>query len=133
MFVRDFRTTVPNEPGTSFQAAEFTFTFQGVNETTKSNGDVDSIAVFGVAKNGRQAGTIEPSILFHARQNQTTRHVDIISEPLRDVFFIFEGMDASGNLSVNVLFNPLVSWAWFGFALLIAGTTIAVWPKKAAA
>lgn len=133
MFVQDVKQSFPDQPGASFEVDEFTFTYQGIREEQRTNGDVNTLADFQVKKNGQAAGVLSPGILFHARQNQTTRNVDIIYEPLRDVFFIFEGTDEAGNIAVNVLINPLISWVWVGFVLLIAGTSIAMWPKKAAA
>ena len=131
-FVRDLSYTVPNQPGQSFQAEEYTFTYLGLREEPKPNGDVSTFADFGVSKSGRDLGTISPSILFHSTQNQTTLNVDIITEPLRDIFFIFEGLDQTESLSINVKINPLIWFAWFGFILLNVGTVIAVWPKRTA-
>jgi cytochrome c-type biogenesis protein CcmF len=130
MFVLDIRETVPPTPGTTFEAAGYTFTFVEVGESTRPNGDVDTISVFDVSKGGSSKGTIQPSILFHSTQGQTTRNVDIIYEPLRDVFIIFEGTNDDGSLSMNLKVNPLISFAWVGFLFTIIGTTIAVWPKK---
>jgi cytochrome c-type biogenesis protein CcmF len=132
-FVRDIKTTLPDEPGASFEAADYTFTYMGVREETLSNGDVETYADFDVSKDGRDLGTHSPSILFHNVQNQTTLHVDIRSEFLRDVFFIFEGTDQTGNISVNVKINPLIWFAWVGFIILNIGTVIAMWPKRARA
>ncbi|GAB4276640.1 MAG: heme lyase CcmF/NrfE family subunit [Coriobacteriia bacterium] len=129
-FVRDVKTVLPDTPGQSFEVLDYTFTYQGLREETKPNGDVETYADFQVTKGGRDKGVISPSILFHAVQNQTTLHVDIIEEPLRDVFFIFEGTDQTGNISVNVKVNPLIWFAWAGFIILNIGTVIAVWPKR---
>jgi cytochrome c-type biogenesis protein CcmF len=132
-FVRDIRATLPEESGQAFEATDYTFTYMGLREEPRPNGDVATYADFTVAKDGRAVRTISPSILFHATQNQTTLNVDIISEPFRDVFFIFEGLDQDGNLSLNVKINPLIWWAWIGFIVLNVGTVIAVWPKRAVA
>ena len=43
------RETVPPTPGSSFEAAGYTFTFREVTESTRPNGDVDTIAVFDLA------------------------------------------------------------------------------------
>jgi len=130
MFVDDYQFDLPDEPGQSIEAADYIFTYQGISEEVKSNGDVDTIAVFSASRDGKVVDSLEPSILYHASQGQTTRNVDIVFEPLRDIFFIFEGTNQDGSLSIEVKVNPLISWAWVGFVLLIIGTTLAVWPKK---
>jgi cytochrome c-type biogenesis protein CcmF len=56
----------------------------------------------------------------------------VLSEPLRDIFVVWEGSEA-GNMSVNVKVNPLIWFAWGGFGILLLGTTLAMWPKKRAA
>ena len=132
MFVLDVKTGIPAEEGASFEASDYEFTFQGTREVRKENGDVELFADFTVLKDGGSRRTISPSLLTHFVQNQTTLNVDIIYEPLRDVFFIFEGGDETG-ISVNVKINPLISYVWLGFFLTIVGTTVAVWPKRAAA
>ena len=35
-------------------------------------------------------------------------------------------------MSVNVKINPLIWFAWGGFGLLMLGTLLAAWPKRAA-
>ncbi len=122
-----------DEVGESFEAADYMFTYEGTREVVKINGDVDAIADFSVSKDGRYERTVSPSILYHDKQGQTTRHVDIVFEPLRDVFVIFEGVDHDGGLSLNVLVNPLIWFVWFGFILTIVGSALAAWPKKARA
>ena len=43
----------------------------------------------------------------------------------------FEGTDpTTSKLQINVKINPLISFAWFGFLLLIIGTSLAAWPRK---
>ncbi len=131
MFVDDLTFNVPNEPGAQVEAGGYTFVYEGLREETKVNGDVSTVAQFAVLEDGAREGTLEPSILYHARQGQTTRNVDIVYEPLRDVFFIFEGLNQDDTLAVNIKVNPLISFAWLGFAVLTLGTTLAVWPKRA--
>ena len=131
MFVRDIRLTIPDEIGRSFSIEEYVFTYQGTSEVRMINGDTEEFAGFTVVRDGETAGVIEPSIRSFALQGQDTRNVDILVEPLRDLFFIYEGTDEAGNLSINVLINPLVTYVWVGFALLILGSQLAAWPKKA--
>ncbi len=47
---------------------------------------------------------------------------------------VWEGNQANAEgveqLSVNVKINPLIWFAWGGFALLLFGSALAAWPKK---
>ena len=131
MYVRDVRLQVPEQAGASFQVDDYTFTFQGLDEETLPNQDVVSRATFAVARDGRPVGTVDPGVTQFARQGQTRLDARVLSEPLRDIFVVWEGSEA-GQMSVNVKINPLIWFAWGGFGLLMLGTLLAAWPKRAA-
>lgn len=129
MFVDDVKASVEEEQGAKFEAGGYTFTYLGFNQEDLPNGDVNSVVAFDVSKDGKAIGTVTPAQVQYAAQEQTRLNVDVIVQPLRDVFVIFEGADDNG-IAMNVKINPLISWAWAGFILTIIGTTIAVWPKR---
>ncbi|MDZ4168082.1 MAG: cytochrome c biogenesis protein CcsA [Coriobacteriia bacterium] len=129
MYVRDVRLTVPETPGAQFKVDNYDFTFQGIEEKTLPNGDVVAKATFGVEKNGRSVGTVDPGLTQFARQDQTRLDAKVLMEPLRDIFVVWEGSE-SGQMSVNVKVNPLIAFAWGGFAILMLGSALAAWPKK---
>lgn len=129
MFVDDIKATVENKPGSTFQAGAYTFTFEGSDEQTLPNGDVVTEATFALDKDGKPAGKVNPGQISFYRQGQTKLNADVTIEPLHDVFVVLEGADEN-TLSLNVKINPLISWAWFGFALTILGTGLASYPKK---
>ncbi len=132
MYVRDVRLNVPEEVGTDFVVDDYRFTFQGIRENKLANGDVVADASFAVEKDGKPVGTVAPGLTQFAIQGQTRLNARVLSEPLRDIFVVWEGSEA-GNMSVNVKVNPLIWFAWGGFAILLLGTTLAMWPKKRAA
>jgi cytochrome c-type biogenesis protein CcmF len=132
MFVRDIKLTVPVKPGASVEAGGYTLVFKSVEQNTLPNGDVDTKAIFAVNRNGKTVGTLEPGQLAYAVQGQTRLNASVVSEPLRDVFVALEGQDEN-QLSLNVKINPLIWFTWVGFAILLLGTTVALWPRGAAA
>ncbi len=132
MFVNDVKATVAEKPGEKFEAGGYTFTFKSVDQQTLPNGDVDTRLLFDVSRDGRVIGTVNPGQLRFARQGQVRLEAAVISEFLHDIFVVFEQASEEG-LAMNVKINPLISWAWFGFALTIIGTVLAMWPKRAAA
>jgi cytochrome c-type biogenesis protein CcmF len=131
MFVDDISVKVPAKQGEKFSVDRYTFTYQGLDETELPNGDQTATAKFAILKDGKPAGQIEPGQTSFATQGQTRLNAAVKSELLRDVFVVFQGMEDE-QLSINVKINPLISFAWFGFALMLLGTTIAVWPKRGA-
>jgi len=49
--------------------------------------------------------------------------------PLEDLYIILAGFDSkAGTATLKVIINPLIVWLWIGFAILIVGTLIAVFP-----
>lgn len=130
MYVRDVRTTIPDQPGTEMTVEDYTFVYQGVDQVQKENGDVEFTSNWEVKRDGESLGTISPGQTQFARQQQTRLNADVLSEPLRDIFVVFEGVDETGNLSMNVKINPLIWFAWGGFGLLMIGSALAAIPRS---
>ena len=66
-----------------------------------------------------------------ATTQQTRTDAKVLSEPLRDIFVTLQSVDDSG-LHINVKINPLISFSWAGFIVLLLGTALATWPKSGA-
>ena len=128
MFVMDQTFTIADTPGTTFTVDRYVFNYQGVDETTLPNGDTNSTLKLAVTKDGKSIGIMTPGQTQFAQQQQSKLNAKVLSEPLRDIFVVFQGAD-NGKLTINVKINPLISFAWGGFMLLIIGTTLAAWPK----
>ncbi|MBE0477022.1 MAG: cytochrome c biogenesis protein CcsA [Coriobacteriia bacterium] len=131
MFVDDVTARVPQTVGSSFDAGGYTFTYTGFDQNQLANGDMVSEVFFDVVKDGRKVGVVSPGQRQFAVQNQTRLNVDVLVQPLRDVFVVFEGAEGE-EFAMNVKINPLISYAWVGFLLLCVGTVLAVWPKRTA-
>lgn len=129
MYVRDVQFTVPDQPGAMMDISDYHFKYQGIEQETLANGDGELSANFDVIRGERTLGTVKPSITSFATQGQTRLNAVVLSEPLRDIFVVFQGMNGD-NLSVNVKINPLIWFVWSGFIILLMGTTLAAWPRK---
>jgi cytochrome c-type biogenesis protein CcmF len=129
MFVNEVLPVVANEPGAQFQVEEYVFTFNGIVEEQLANQDVVTATEFTVTKNGSPVGTVTPGQISFFQQQQTKLNADVLVEPLRDVFVVFQGA-TEDEISMQVKINPLISWAWVGFLLTIIGTALASWPRK---
>jgi cytochrome c-type biogenesis protein CcmF len=132
MFVRDMKVEIPTTPGSSAQAGGYALVFRSSNQTTLANGDQKTTVVLDVTRNGKPVGTLEPGQIAYAIQGQTRLNAAVLSEPLRDIFVAFQG-EQNNVLVLNVKINPLIWFTWIGFAILLLGTTIALWPRGAKA
>lgn len=129
MFVDEVLTTVPDQVGSTFEVQNYVFTYQGITEDQLPNGDVESRLAFDVTKDGKPIGSVTPGQISFAQQQQTKLEASVIVEPLQDVFVVFQNFQDSA-ISMQVKVNPLISWAWVGFVMMIVGTSLAAWPKK---
>jgi len=129
MFVRDVNVMIDDVPGQTIDISDYTLTYQKYTDETLANGDGESTAYFDVTRDGKYVGVVKPSITYFATQGQTRLNARVVSEPLRDIFVVFQGMQ-DGQLSMNVKINPLIWFVWVGFGLLLAATALASWPKK---
>jgi cytochrome c-type biogenesis protein CcmF len=130
MFVQDQSFTVADQPGSTFSMAGSTFTYRGYTDEKLANGDMTSRMLLDVSRGGRQIGRIEPGLtefVNRSEDQRLRRDAQVLSEPLRDTFVVFEGASEAG-LTFNVKINPLISLTWGGFALLLLGTALAAWP-----
>jgi cytochrome c-type biogenesis protein CcmF len=128
MFVRDIKIQMPTTPGATAGAGGYTLVFKSVQQNTLPNGDQETKAFFDVTRNGRTVGTLEPGQLAYAVQGQTRLNASVLSEPLRDIFVSLESQ-TENQISLNVKINPLIWFTWIGFAVMLLGTTVALWPR----
>ena len=129
MFVRDIAVVIPDRAGETIEIADYTLIYQDRVEEQLANGDNQMTVNFAVERDGRSVGTVSPSMTEFALQGQTRLNASVTSEPLRDIFVVFQGMQ-DGMISMNVKINPLIWFVWAGFGLLLIGTMLAMWPKK---
>ena len=82
---------------------------------------------------GKPAGMLTPGRWFYRKhEEQPTTDVAIrrgINEDLYLVMPAYELNDQS--MTLQVVINPLVSWIWLGFGILVLGTGIALLPERA--
>ena len=131
MFVLDQTYTVPVKQGSTFQVDQYTFTYQGDKRETLANGNNKTNIILAVSRNGRPVGTITPGQTEFVAQQQTRLDAKVLSEPLRDIFVVFQGVQ-NEEAVINVKINPLIWFSWGGFILMMLGTVLAMWPKKGA-
>jgi len=139
MFVRTYNAQIPQEPGATYEAEGYTFSFVSLAQTQENvpvggtKGDDVYTLNLDVSKDGKKVDELHPQMRFPqqlAQQRQSTQHVSLRSEVLKDIFISFSGVGEDNQAVVTIKFFPLQWWVWIGFIVIILGSGLAAWPKK---
>jgi cytochrome c-type biogenesis protein CcmF len=89
-------------------------------------------AVIDVSKDGQPLGTLAPERrVYTAGERQPTSEVAIRRRLNEDLYLNFAGMsDDNQRAVIQAYVNPLVSWIWIGYWVLLSGTLICLVPSK---
>lgn len=79
---------------------------------------------------GAYLGHVSPSVQLQATTQQTKLNASVLGFPTEDLFVVYRGVNNDGDLSMDVRVNPLISFTWVGFGLLMLGTAIAMLGKR---
>ena len=130
MYVKTQVITLQQTPGSKASVGPYDLVYQDFTSQTLANGDIVQSVKLDLMQNGRVIAKLEPSQLQMANRGEqgtrTNAAVDV--GLLRDVFVALQYADTTG-LTFEVKINPMISWAWVGFVIMIFGTAIAAWPK----
>ena len=112
-----------------FVIQDYTLVFTGSSVEIDDNGvDIYYTVNYDVYKDGEYLGSVSPSIVLVTSTYQTKLVAGVISLPTQDLFVVYNGssVDDDGNysLSMDVRVNPLISFVWVGFGLLVVGIFI---------
>ena len=117
----------------SFVIDDYELRYTGNSVETMPNGDDVLYQVeFDVYRvsDGSYIGHVDPSVQLVTSTQQTKLNASVISFPTEDLFVVYRGVNEAGDLSMDVRVNPLVSFAWVGFGLLMLGTAIALFGRR---
>lgn len=122
-----------NNTAESFVIQNYELRYTDNSIETMSNGDDVIYQVeFDVydTEDGSYIGHVSPSVQLVSSTRQTKLNASVISLPTEDLFVVYRGVNQAGDLSMDVRVNPLVSFAWVGFGLLMVGTAIALFGRR---
>lgn len=111
------------------QDFELTYTGNSV-ETTDESPDIIYTTHFDVTRNGEYVGSVSPGIEVVKATLQQKLVASVISFPTEDLFVVYNGANADGNISMDVRVNPLISFVWAGFALLMVGAVLSLFASR---
>lgn len=131
MYVKSQVITLPETVGAKATVGAYDVVYRGFDSKELANKDVVQTVKIDLVQGGQTIANLEPSVIQMANRSeqQNTRFNAAVDVGLlRDVFVAFQGSDTSG-LQFEVKINPMISWAWAGFLIIVLGTAIAMWPK----
>jgi cytochrome c-type biogenesis protein CcmF len=122
------------KPGEQFAISHFTIKHDALRVTSDAQKQMITgyVSVF---DGGKQIATMQPAKWFYAKRDQNpTTEVAIRRGFAEDFYIVLAGYDAAEqSATYAITINPLVNWIWFGFAVLAAGTILALLPESALA
>lgn len=115
----------------SIQDYELVYTDDSVVDDSKASGNVLYQVDFDVYKDGQLIGQVHPSVQLDTTTQQQKLNAAVMNFPDEDLFVVYRGTNQEGAFSLDVRVNPLISFVWVGFALLMAGMLCAlVMPRR---
>lgn len=133
MYVTTVTSYLPYDEATNtaepMYIQDFELRYTGQEDSSTSNGPMFTVS-FDVYKDGQFVGTIEPSREMSAKTMQTKSNAGVIGFPLEDLFVVFSGITDDGALAMEAKVNPLISFVWVGFGLLLLGTLAAMFASR---
>jgi cytochrome c-type biogenesis protein CcmF len=90
-------------------------------------------ATLDVEKDGRSVMMLYPTRRFYPSNQESGTMVAIASTLKEDLYVVYAGTNPDTNLPViHAYLNPLVKWIWFGGAIVVFGTILALLPNRQA-
>ncbi len=98
------------------------YTLKYAGTSTKEAGSRTTYEVlFDVYSGDNYLGQVHPSMEVSTTTQQQKLNAATLSAPTHDLFVVYQGDNDSNELSMNVRINPLISFVWIGFGLLMVG------------
>jgi cytochrome c-type biogenesis protein CcmF len=126
-----FNKNVESEMGLHSRISVGPYTLEQVGASQDSNLNYDSdYALLDVYKGGKKVFQLAPEKRVYLVSSQPQTMVAIHSTPEWDLYVVYEGQNPdTGQPIIKAFLNPLVGWIWFGLAVIVAGTFIALVPS----
>ncbi|GBE02369.1 cytochrome c-type biogenesis protein CcmF [bacterium BMS3Bbin06] len=115
-------------PGEQAKVKDYTLKFEGLQSLQGRNYSSLS-ALVKVYKSGKFQGIMKPEKRFYKREQPTTE-VAIKDSLFQDLYLILSGWENDGSVTLTVVINPFLSWAWVGTGVIVLGTIWAVIPRR---
>ena len=119
------------------QLQDYELAFTGSSSTYDDEGlKIIYTVNFDVTKGGRTAGSLSPEYELAMVTSQSKLDAGVEHYLLEDLFVVFSGFtsgsiaDDSVRLVLEVRINPLISFVWLGFGLMLVGMVVALFARR---
>lgn len=113
------------------QEYELVYAGDSVVDDSENSGTVLYQVDFDVYKDDELIGQLHPSVQLDLTTQLQKLNAAVMSFPDEDLFVVYRGVNQAGAFSLDVRVNPLISFVWVGFALLMVGMLCAlVLPRR---
>ena len=114
----------------TFEIGEYTITPTG-DDMRDGGGDGFLYSVgLDVSKGDTLVAHVEPTVQVDKATQQQKQIASVIATPTHDLFIVYRGVNSNMDYSMDVRINPLISFVWVGFGLLMIGTLLALLGKR---
>jgi cytochrome c-type biogenesis protein CcmF len=118
------------KPGESITVAGRTLRLKSVWGREETQRSVVG-ATLEFVENGRVAGIIEPRMNFYPASQQPVPTPAVRSSLLGDVYVNLQAFRPDGsNVTVKVIYEPLVPWIWAGGLIVVLGAITSILPQR---
>ncbi len=126
-----FNRNVESELGLGSRMSVGPYTLVCTGFTQDSNLNYNSeYAMLDVYRGGAKQFSLAPEKRVYLAEGQPQTMVAIHSVPWWDLYVVYEGTNPdTGQPIIKAFLNPLVGWIWFGLAVMVFGTLVALVPS----
>jgi cytochrome c-type biogenesis protein CcmF len=120
------------QPGQTMKIGKYTLLLQSVDSKPEKNYTAERMNVE-VLENNKELMMLYPERRKFNASEQSGTMVAIYSTLKEDLYVVYAGISPETDVPViHAYLNPLVKWIWFGGAVLVFGTLIALLPDRKA-
>jgi cytochrome c-type biogenesis protein CcmF len=127
-FNQDKQMEMP--PGAQMDIGHYHLTNQTFDSTPSGNYTSEK-ATIAVDRGGKQVIMLYPERRFYPANQESGTMVAIYSTLKEDLYVVYAGRSPDTQQPViHAYINPLVKWIWFGGAIVVLGTLLALMPNQ---
>lgn len=128
---RSIEVSLPQ--GGSATLGDYTLTYLGT-ESRREPHRISTVARVEVAKGGERLGILEPAMNQYFTQREPIGTPAVRTTLEEDVYLSLMSIDGrTGNLGLRAFLEPMVVWIWIGAGIMVLGSLLCIWPRRALA
>ena len=118
------------QPGQTMQIGQYTLLLQSMDSKPEKNYTAERMNIE-VLRDNKQLMMLYPERRKFNASEQSGTMVAIYSTLKEDLYVVYAGVSPETELPViHAYLNPLVKWIWFGGAVVVLGTLVALLPNR---